>query len=198
MGPLLLHHAVSCGDTNAVRKLIKRQNTILAELSPEKAESLLQVAASSENSFDMAKLLVELGLGFRHTGTNVGSGGDDLDCSIDADHTNKLHVSLLSVIVSRCCNKQDGKKRIFFLLIFLNRLFNNGYVENRGGDIRERRSLPDGSKARRPEATRVAPGQGHDLDILRSVRVDRPPCRQHKRQHGSGGAADTARCGLGL
>lgn len=92
VGPLLLHHAVSCGDTNAVRKLVKRQNTILAELSPEEANSLLRVAASSDNSFNMAKLLVELGLGSQHTGTNVGDSEDGLDRSVDA---NKVQVSSL-------------------------------------------------------------------------------------------------------
>lgn len=93
VGPLLLHHAVSCGDTDAVRKLVKRRNTILPELSPEEAKSLLQVAASSDNSFNMAKLLVELGLEFQHMGTNVGDSGDGLDRSVD--DANKLHVSSL-------------------------------------------------------------------------------------------------------
>ncbi|KAK4760014.1 hypothetical protein SAY87_023145 [Trapa incisa] len=83
VGPSLLHHAVSCGDFDAVRKLIKQRNTILARLSHEKADSILHVAASSENPFDMAKLLVELVLGFRHTGMNTSDNGDGVDRSVD-------------------------------------------------------------------------------------------------------------------
>ncbi|PKI46698.1 uncharacterized protein LOC116188358 [Punica granatum] len=91
-GPLLLRHAVSCGDTNVVRKLIKRRKAILAELSPEKAESLLQAAADSDNSINMIKLLVELGLGFRHMGADVGRNDDDPDHSaVDVATSNKLH-----------------------------------------------------------------------------------------------------------
>ncbi|KAK4798541.1 hypothetical protein SAY86_030867 [Trapa natans] len=84
VGPSLLHHAVSCGDFDAVRKLVKRRNTILAGLSHEKADSLIQIVASSEHPFDMAKLLVELGLGFCQAGMNVGEdGGDAAGRSID-------------------------------------------------------------------------------------------------------------------
>jgi hypothetical protein len=62
VGPVLLLHAVSCGDLDAVRSLIKRQRPILAEFSPGEAQSLLHVAAELENSEEMVNLLVEAGL----------------------------------------------------------------------------------------------------------------------------------------
>ncbi|GFS33566.1 hypothetical protein Acr_00g0029330 [Actinidia rufa] len=62
VGPFLLRHAVTNGDLNAVRNIIKRQRSILPELTTREAESLVRVAAELENSEDMVRLLVEAGL----------------------------------------------------------------------------------------------------------------------------------------
>lgn len=62
VGPVLLLHAVGCGDLEAVRSLIKRQKSLVAELSPREMESLLRVAAELVNSEEMVNLLVEAGL----------------------------------------------------------------------------------------------------------------------------------------
>ncbi|VVA18433.1 PREDICTED: ankyrin-3 [Prunus dulcis] len=62
VGPFLLRHAVTCGDYNAARNIIKRQRTILTEFPPGDAESLLQVATELVNPEDMTNLLLEAGL----------------------------------------------------------------------------------------------------------------------------------------
>ncbi|KAF8402592.1 hypothetical protein HHK36_010680 [Tetracentron sinense] len=62
VGPFLLRHAVSIGDTDAVKNLIKRQKSVVAELSPEDSESLLRLATESYNSDNMVNLLAEAGL----------------------------------------------------------------------------------------------------------------------------------------
>ncbi|KAG7999143.1 hypothetical protein I3843_01G292300 [Carya illinoinensis] len=62
VGPILLLHAVRCGDLDAVRSLIKRQKSVLSELSPREAESLLRVASELVTSEEMVNLLVEAGL----------------------------------------------------------------------------------------------------------------------------------------
>lgn len=62
VGPLLLRDAVTRGDLDAVRNLIKRQRSILAHLSPAQAESLLSAATQLLNPDDMVHLLLEAGL----------------------------------------------------------------------------------------------------------------------------------------
>ncbi|CAK9135821.1 unnamed protein product [Ilex paraguariensis] len=62
VGPFLLCHAVSIGDCDAVRKIIKRQRSIVNELPTREAESLLRVANELDNSEDMVNILVEAGL----------------------------------------------------------------------------------------------------------------------------------------
>ncbi|KAK7300493.1 hypothetical protein RJT34_11338 [Clitoria ternatea] len=62
VGPLLLNDAVTRGDLDAVRNLIKRQRSILADLSPTQAESLLRVATQLVNPDCMVHLLLEAGL----------------------------------------------------------------------------------------------------------------------------------------
>lgn len=62
VGPVLLLHAVRCGDLDAVRSLIKRQKSVLSELSPREAESLLREATEVVTSEEMVNLLVEAGL----------------------------------------------------------------------------------------------------------------------------------------
>nr|DAD26308.1 TPA_asm: hypothetical protein HUJ06_027776 [Nelumbo nucifera] len=62
VGLFLLHRAVSAGDMDVVRNLIKRQKSVVADLSPRDTESLLQAATESCNSNHMIGLLVEAGL----------------------------------------------------------------------------------------------------------------------------------------
>ncbi|KAL2317100.1 hypothetical protein Fmac_030976 [Flemingia macrophylla] len=62
VGPLLLHHAVTRGDLDAVRNIIKRQRPILADFSPSQAESLLSAATQLSKPDDMVHLLLEAGL----------------------------------------------------------------------------------------------------------------------------------------
>ncbi|XP_034703760.1 serine/threonine-protein phosphatase 6 regulatory ankyrin repeat subunit A-like [Vitis riparia] len=59
VGPFLLRHAVAAGDVDAARNLIKRQKSVVAEMLPREAESLLGVASKSN---EMVELLVEAGL----------------------------------------------------------------------------------------------------------------------------------------
>ncbi|XP_027332976.1 serine/threonine-protein phosphatase 6 regulatory ankyrin repeat subunit B-like [Abrus precatorius] len=62
VGPLLLHDAVTRGDLDAVRNLIKRQRSLLPDFSPTQADSLLRVATRLANPDDMVHLLLEAGL----------------------------------------------------------------------------------------------------------------------------------------
>lgn len=62
VGPSLLRHAVSCGDYVAAKNLIKRQKSIMAELSPRESGSLLRVATELANPENMVNLLFEAGL----------------------------------------------------------------------------------------------------------------------------------------
>ncbi|KAK1571468.1 hypothetical protein Q3G72_017677 [Acer saccharum] len=62
VGPFLLKHAVNCGDLNSVKNIIKRQKSIVAELSKEDAESLFRVATELDDSESMAGLLLQAGL----------------------------------------------------------------------------------------------------------------------------------------
>ncbi|KAI4306865.1 hypothetical protein L6164_030108 [Bauhinia variegata] len=62
VGPVLLRHAVAGGDLDAVRNLIKRQKSILSDLPPSEAESLLRAATELVNPEHMVHLLLEAGL----------------------------------------------------------------------------------------------------------------------------------------
>ncbi|GLT89223.1 hypothetical protein SLE2022_072160 [Rubroshorea leprosula] len=62
VGPFLLQHAVGCGDFEAVRNILKRQKSVLYDLSPEEAESLLRIATELADADDMVNLLLEAGL----------------------------------------------------------------------------------------------------------------------------------------
>ncbi|KAL2555794.1 Ankyrin repeat domain-containing protein 50 [Forsythia ovata] len=95
LGPLLLRHAVSVGDVEAARKLIKRQRSVVAELPPPEAESLYRVATqpddtntSSGNSDDMVGLLLEAGL---KVNENAGSKGwSELHVAVAFDQTDEI------------------------------------------------------------------------------------------------------------
>ncbi|KAE8722057.1 Ankyrin repeat family protein, putative isoform 2 [Hibiscus syriacus] len=56
-------HAVTCGDFEAVKNIIKRHKSALYDLSPKEAESLLRVVTQLDNNpEDMVNLLLEAGL----------------------------------------------------------------------------------------------------------------------------------------
>ncbi|TQD91516.1 hypothetical protein C1H46_022914 [Malus baccata] len=76
VGPLLLRHAVTCGDYDGVRNIIKRQRTILAELPPAEAESILQIATELDNPENLINLLLEGGLRIDPISDQVHYGGD--------------------------------------------------------------------------------------------------------------------------
>ncbi|EEF41481.1 protein VAPYRIN [Ricinus communis] len=62
VGPFLLRHAVTCGDVNSAKNIIKKQRSVLAELPPVEAESLLRVATELAHPENMVNLLLEAGL----------------------------------------------------------------------------------------------------------------------------------------
>nr|XP_011469938.1 PREDICTED: serine/threonine-protein phosphatase 6 regulatory ankyrin repeat subunit A-like isoform X1 [Fragaria vesca subsp. vesca] len=62
VGPVLLKHAVRGGDLEAVRNIIRRQRTVLAEMRPAEAEELLRVATGLDEPERMINLLLEAGL----------------------------------------------------------------------------------------------------------------------------------------
>ncbi|RDX87712.1 Serine/threonine-protein phosphatase 6 regulatory ankyrin repeat subunit B, partial [Mucuna pruriens] len=66
VGPILLRDAVTRGDLDAVRNLIKRQRSLLADLPPTQADSLLRIATQLLNPDDMVHLLLEAGLRIIH------------------------------------------------------------------------------------------------------------------------------------
>lgn len=104
LGPLLLRHAVSVGDVEAVRNLIKRQRSVVAELPPGEAESLYRVAtqldntntnSSSSNSDDVVGLLLESGLKVDKFAESdelkcASKGWSDLHISVAFDRTDEV------------------------------------------------------------------------------------------------------------
>ncbi|KAJ1401168.1 PapD-like superfamily [Sesbania bispinosa] len=79
VGPLLLHDAVSRGDLDAVRNLIKRQRSVLADLSAAEAGSLLQLATELVDPDDMVHLLLEAGLRIQEpVGSDNFNGPDEV------------------------------------------------------------------------------------------------------------------------
>lgn len=62
VGPFLLRHAVSNGDSESVRNIIKRQPSVFSEFSTRETESLLRVAKQLDNSKEIVNILVEGGL----------------------------------------------------------------------------------------------------------------------------------------
>lgn len=62
VGPFLLRLAVSNGDSESVRNIIKRQRSVFSEFSTREAESLLRVAKQLDNSKEIVNILVEGGL----------------------------------------------------------------------------------------------------------------------------------------
>ncbi|XP_027104226.1 protein VAPYRIN-LIKE-like [Coffea arabica] len=87
VGPLLLHHATGIGDIEAVRSIIKRQRSVVADLSTRDAESLYRAATQArENSDEMVSLLVEAGL-------KVGARAGLDDARLASKGWTELHVA---------------------------------------------------------------------------------------------------------
>ncbi|XP_021295345.1 serine/threonine-protein phosphatase 6 regulatory ankyrin repeat subunit B-like [Herrania umbratica] len=98
VGPFLLHHAVSCGDFEVVKNMIKRQKSVLYDLSTREAESLLRVATQLANSEDMVNLLLEAGL--RTASREEEEDGNDagfyqLDPRWESKGWTELHVAVV-------------------------------------------------------------------------------------------------------
>ncbi|KAB2596333.1 ankyrin repeat domain-containing protein 50-like [Pyrus ussuriensis x Pyrus communis] len=71
VGPLLLHHVVTCRDYDNVRNIIKWQRIILAELPLAEAESIFWIATELEN---LINLLLEVGLRIGRIRASVSCG----------------------------------------------------------------------------------------------------------------------------
>ncbi|KDP44718.1 hypothetical protein JCGZ_01218 [Jatropha curcas] len=95
VGPFLLHQAVICGDIDSVKNIIKRQRSILAELPPREAESLLRAATELADPEDMVNLLLEAGLTIdaRAKADNVG-GFYEVDTKWQSKGWSELHVAI--------------------------------------------------------------------------------------------------------
>lgn len=113
MGPFLLQHAVRCGDFDVVKNMIRRQKSVLYDLSAKESESILRVATELDsNSEDMVNLLLEAGLKVdagdeeedEHNKSNVGvyevdprwesKGWSELHVAVAFDRTEELEVLL--------------------------------------------------------------------------------------------------------
>lgn len=96
MGSFLLRQAVSYGDFDSVRNIIKRQKPILAELPQREAESLLRVATElANNSEDMVNLLLEAGLKIDARVTAGGTGYVyQVDSRCESKGWSELHMAV--------------------------------------------------------------------------------------------------------
>ncbi|KAF5200513.1 Ankyrin repeat domain-containing protein [Thalictrum thalictroides] len=62
VGVFLLRHAITLSDTDAVKNIIKRQKSIVTDLSSDDSESLVRLATESSNSGKLIELLSQAGL----------------------------------------------------------------------------------------------------------------------------------------
>ena len=90
VGPVLLRHAVSRGDCDAARNLIKRHKSVLAELSAKESGSILRVATELADPEDMVNLLLDSGL--KIWGPPVGLEGEK-SRGVDSKWWDELHVA---------------------------------------------------------------------------------------------------------
>ncbi|CAI9091816.1 OLC1v1026932C1 [Oldenlandia corymbosa var. corymbosa] len=103
VGPFLLHHAVGLGDIHAVRSLIKRQKSLVSDLSVQDADSLHEAARKSErinqDNGSMVDLLVEAGLnvarkrtddGLFHDVSLAAKGWAELHAAVAFDRTDEV------------------------------------------------------------------------------------------------------------
>ncbi|KAL5732908.1 hypothetical protein ACOSQ2_032600 [Xanthoceras sorbifolium] len=118
VGPFLLKHAVNRGDLNAVKNIIKRQKSILAELSRNEAQSLFRVATELDDSESMVGLLLQAGLSMDarvklKTHVDVDSsykGWSELHVAVALDRTAEV-LSLLKAkkYDSLDCRDKEGR-----------------------------------------------------------------------------------------
>lgn len=93
IGPLLLCNAVSRGDFECVRSLIKRQRSVLLDLNSVESESILRIATELDNPDDMVHLLLEAGLRIRETvGSEDFKGYGDVHVADGNIACDELHV----------------------------------------------------------------------------------------------------------
>lgn len=115
VGPFLLKHAVSCGDISAVKDMLKRQKSIVAELPKQETEYLFRVATKLPNSEDMVGLLLQTGfkIDTRANPNNTSEylkGWSELHVAVAFDRTEEV-LSLLKMkkYDSLDCKDKEGK-----------------------------------------------------------------------------------------
>ncbi|KAK1572198.1 hypothetical protein Q3G72_029023 [Acer saccharum] len=118
VGPFLLKHAVNCGDLNSVKNIIKRQKSIVAELSKDDAESLFRVASELDDSESMVGLLLQAGLSVHDVRVRLKTldvnsfytGWSELHVAAAFDRTDEV-LSLLrtKIFDSLDCRDKEGK-----------------------------------------------------------------------------------------
>ncbi|KAL3521281.1 hypothetical protein ACH5RR_019430 [Cinchona calisaya] len=120
VGPFLLHHAAGLGDIDAVRSIIKRQRSLVADLSTRDAESLYRAATQSRrNPDEMVSLLVEAGLkvddaraaGLLDDGRWVSKGWTELHVAVAFDRTDEVERIVMGKkeIGSLDCRDKEGR-----------------------------------------------------------------------------------------
>lgn len=117
VGPYLLKHAVSCGDLNAVKNIIKRQRSIVVDLSKDEAESLYRIAAELADAGTMVVFLLQAGLNLdgrmklkTEEANRFYQGWSELHVAVAFDRTDEV-LSLLKEekYNSLDCKDKEGK-----------------------------------------------------------------------------------------
>ncbi|KAJ0470819.1 putative major sperm protein (MSP) [Helianthus annuus] len=121
VGPFLLKHAVSNGDCDAVRSMVKLQRTVLSELSVREAELLYRVANRLDNSVDMVSLL--LGAGLKVEGTSLEEveecrwaekGWSELHVAVAFDRTDEVtRLIKMGEHWTLECKDRDGRTPLY-------------------------------------------------------------------------------------
>ncbi|XP_015877441.4 protein VAPYRIN-like [Ziziphus jujuba] len=121
VGPMLLHHAVSRGDCGSAKNLIKKQKSIMAELSQRESEALIRVATELANPESMVNLLLEAGLkiearvqldnvNYKVDSERISKGWEKLHVAAAFDRTEEvLEFVKMKKARSLDCRDNDGR-----------------------------------------------------------------------------------------
>lgn len=115
VGRFLLRHAVGIGDIESVKGIIKRQRSIVAELSARDAETLYGILTQLSNSEDMLGLLLEAGLKANAVssldeGILASKGWTKLHVAVAFDRTDEVaRIMKLKEIESVDCRDKEGR-----------------------------------------------------------------------------------------
>ncbi|XP_062092359.1 protein VAPYRIN-like [Humulus lupulus] len=124
VGPVLLRHAISCGDCDSARNLIKRQKSVLAGFSAKESESILRVATELADPEGMVNLLLDSGLKIGAAGVLeeeaanshgvdskwTSKGWDELHVAASFDQTEEV-LDLVRVRGSASLDRRDNEGR---------------------------------------------------------------------------------------